>query len=208
MSWVKKGAGRVVGIYFSPKAIEAARRALQGASDSGRIRRMRRRRRGRRPPAHVRRGVLLLRRPLLARRSATVGGQRRAIGRAGRTLLPGRVPQVRLGAGRRRDRRSPGDGLSLLASPGPSNHFASGTDYIDLSATTPPHYTWNHGLGPVVTALLERGVVLEFLDEMPYCASAITPMLKVRSDGYYGIPGMDGFGFVLPPCATPGLIFR
>jgi SAM-dependent methyltransferase len=27
------------------------------------------------------------------------------------------------------------------------NYFASGTDYIDSSATTPPHYTWNHGLG-------------------------------------------------------------
>jgi hypothetical protein len=44
-----------------------------------------------------------------------------------------------------------------------------------------------------VPFLIIDELVLEFLHEMPYCATAIVPMLKVRSDGYYEIPGTDAF---------------
>lgn len=50
--------------------------------------------------------------------------------------------------------------------------------------------------------LLERGLVLEFLHEMPYCATGIVPMLKVRSDGYYEIPGTDAFPLSFSLLAT------
>jgi SAM-dependent methyltransferase len=71
--------------------------------------------------------------------------------------------------------------------------FASGTDYLDPTAATPRHFTWNHGLGPIVTALCKRGLVIEELNEFPYCASAIAPMLKRRDDGWFVIPGTDAF---------------
>jgi hypothetical protein len=108
MSWVKKGPARRRDRFLS-EGHRSRSRPLQRAWNRDRVRRMRRLRRGRSPPAHVRRGVLLLRRPLLARRSATMGGQRGAdwSRRAGcstwssSTRSSGRWPMTRPPIGRR-----------------------------------------------------------------------------------------------------------
>ena len=192
MSWGKKGAGPVVGIDFSPKAIEAARNLAKELQIEAEF-----------VECNVYDAADRLERTFDVVFSSYgvlcwLSDLQRWADNVARLVAPGGLfylvefhPFVwALADDATADR--PTMGYPYLGHQIP-NYFASGTDYIDSSATTPPHYTWNHGLGSVITALLERGLVLEFLHEMPYCASAITPMLKLRSDGYYEIPGTDGF---------------
>jgi SAM-dependent methyltransferase len=63
----------------------------------------------------------------------------------------------------------------------------------DVAATTadPAHatvYSWYHGLGAVVTALLSAGLRLEFLHEFPYAHYLQFPTLVQRDDGYWHWP--------------------
>ena len=192
MSWVKKGAGPVVGIDFSPKAIEAARALSRELGIETEF-----------VECDVYDAADRLQRTFDVVFSSYgvlcwLGDLRRWADNVARLVAPGGLfylvefhPFVwALADDATADR--PAMGYAYLSHQVPK-YFASGTDYIDSSVTTPPHYTWNHGLGPMITAILERGLVLEFLHEMPYCATAIVPMLKVRSDGYYEIPGTDAF---------------
>jgi SAM-dependent methyltransferase len=60
----------------------------------------------------------------------------------------------------------------------------------DVGATTrdPAHgtvYSWNHGLGEVLTALLGAGLRLEFVHEFPYAHYQRFVALRQRDDGYW-----------------------
>ncbi len=58
--------------------------------------------------------------------------------------------------------------------------------YADLSAETTQNVTheWTHGLGEVVTALIEAGLRLEFLHEFDYTLYQRWPFLEKRGDAY------------------------
>ena len=49
-------------------------------------------------------------------------------------------------------------------------------------------YEWSHGLGEIVGALLERGLVLESLDEHRFLAWQALPQMQQRSDGFWELP--------------------
>ena len=56
----------------------------------------------------------------------------------------------------------------------------------DVSATS---WEWSHGLGEVVTALLEAGLRLEWLREHPRSPYDVLPYLERRAEGDYGVRG-------------------
>ena len=65
--------------------------------------------------------------------------------------------------------------------------------YADPTAEvkTEKEYSWNHGLGEVVTALAQAGLQIEFLHEWPFVEWEV-PFLEKR-DGRWWMPGeLDG----------------
>ncbi len=63
--------------------------------------------------------------------------------------------------------------------------------YADLDAATVNNvsYEWNHGIGQVVTALVNAGLQLEFVHEFPYISYQCFPFLERGDDGMYRFPG-------------------
>jgi SAM-dependent methyltransferase len=59
------------------------------------------------------------------------------------------------------------------------------TDHQGESAT---FYIWNHGLGEVITALIDAGLTIEFLHEFPYAARAKFPFMEKGEDGWWRLP--------------------
>ncbi|TMK47156.1 MAG: class I SAM-dependent methyltransferase [Actinobacteria bacterium] len=61
--------------------------------------------------------------------------------------------------------------------------------YADPTAevTTEKEYSWNHGLGEIVTALAEAGLRIEFLHEWPFVDWEL-PFLE-KHDGRWSMPG-------------------
>ena len=65
--------------------------------------------------------------------------------------------------------------------------------YADPTAevTTEKEYSWNHGLGEIVTALAEAGLRIEFLHEWPFVDWEL-PFLE-KHDRRWSMPGqLDG----------------
>ena len=62
--------------------------------------------------------------------------------------------------------------------------------YADEDAATEHDvtYEWNHGLGEVVTALVSRGLRIEFLHEHDFTLFARWPSLERSDDGTYRLP--------------------
>jgi SAM-dependent methyltransferase len=52
-------------------------------------------------------------------------------------------------------------------------------------------YGWNHGLGEIITSLVEQGLCIEFLHEFPYSPYACFNRLICGPDGNYRIEGME-----------------
>jgi len=73
--------------------------------------------------------------------------------------------------------------------PGPFLHDESGS-YADPDAQTRHHQspTWHHGLGAVITALVQAGLRLEFLHEHPYTLRARWPFMERKPDRTYHMP--------------------
>lgn len=64
----------------------------------------------------------------------------------------------------------------------------SGT-YADVDADIRlPEYVWLHGLGDIVTALIEAGLVLDFLHEHPHTVFQQLPFLEQGDDGWWRMP--------------------
>jgi SAM-dependent methyltransferase len=49
-------------------------------------------------------------------------------------------------------------------------------------------YIWNHSIGEVINALIDSGLVIEFLHEFPYAARAKFPFLEKGLDGWWYLP--------------------
>jgi len=49
-------------------------------------------------------------------------------------------------------------------------------------------YLWNHGIGDVVNALIDAGLVIEFLHEFPFAARAKFPFMEMGGDGWWHLP--------------------
>ncbi len=49
-------------------------------------------------------------------------------------------------------------------------------------------YIWNHGLGEVLTALINAGLTIEFLHEFPYAARAKFPFMEKDPNGWWRLP--------------------
>ncbi len=61
--------------------------------------------------------------------------------------------------------------------------------YADYDAPIKlPEYVWNHGLGEIVTALIEAGLVLEFLHEHDCTIYQQLPFMKRGPDGWWRLP--------------------
>jgi 2-polyprenyl-3-methyl-5-hydroxy-6-metoxy-1,4-benzoquinol methylase len=73
--------------------------------------------------------------------------------------------------------------------PAPLFDESSGT-YADLDAPTSHNasYEWQHPLGTVVSALVEAGLVIEFLHEYPFTLFPRWPFLEKRDDGSFVLP--------------------
>lgn len=46
-------------------------------------------------------------------------------------------------------------------------------------------FQWTHGLGDIVNALIQAGLVIEHLNEFPFCFYDHYPFLKLSPDGWY-----------------------
>jgi SAM-dependent methyltransferase len=53
------------------------------------------------------------------------------------------------------------------------------------------NYEWNHGLGEVVTALIEAGLVIEFVHEFDRCDWRALPWMEQDEDGQWKLPPGD-----------------
>jgi hypothetical protein len=49
-------------------------------------------------------------------------------------------------------------------------------------------YIWNHGLGEVITCLIDAGLIIEYLHEFPYAARAKFPFMEKGPDGWWRLP--------------------
>jgi len=71
--------------------------------------------------------------------------------------------------------------------------WESSPDYADPTVTTGPSHDWQHTLADVVGALIDAGLVIEFLHEFPFCAwRMLAGMERVErfsdSHGYWAMP--------------------
>jgi SAM-dependent methyltransferase len=53
---------------------------------------------------------------------------------------------------------------------------------------TPAHYVWSHGLGEIVSALIEVGLVIETLREHQSCLWQALPFMVLGEDGWWRLP--------------------
>ena len=71
---------------------------------------------------------------------------------------------------------------------GPLRFEERGT-YADVEADIQlPEYVWLHGLGDVITALIDAGLVLEFLHEHDRTVFQQLPFLEQGDDGWWRLP--------------------
>lgn len=74
--------------------------------------------------------------------------------------------------------------------------FSEAPDRVEMSGSyatanegeSQTFYLWNHGIGDVVTALVEAGLRIEFLHEFPFAARAKFPFMKQGADGWWYLP--------------------
>ena len=72
---------------------------------------------------------------------------------------------------------------------GPLEFEADGS-YADLVAKIEPQkeYEWTHGVGEVITALIDTGLHLDFFHEFPYACFADLPFMEKGADDNWRLP--------------------
>ena len=53
---------------------------------------------------------------------------------------------------------------------------------------TASFYIWNHGIGDVINAIIDAGLVVEFLHEFPFAARAKFPFMEKDEAGWWHLP--------------------
>lgn len=72
-------------------------------------------------------------------------------------------------------------------------YLESEGDYADPDATiNSSSYEWSHGLGEIVTALINAGLQIEFLHEFNSCCIQALPCLTQGEDGLWRYDGLPG----------------
>ena len=72
--------------------------------------------------------------------------------------------------------------------------WPGGADYADPSATNRfEQHEWRHSMADIVTALIDAGLIIEFLHEFPFCAWPVVAGCEViertdASKAYWGLP--------------------
>ncbi len=71
--------------------------------------------------------------------------------------------------------------------------FSDDRDYADPSAKLPlrTSYEWRHGLGEILTALLDAGLRLDYLHEFPFADGLRDPVLVADADGRQRVKGHE-----------------
>jgi hypothetical protein len=75
-------------------------------------------------------------------------------------------------------------------SEGAAGRYESDTSYADpttVCANT-VSYQWDHTLGEVVCALIDAGLVIEFLHEWPFSVYQRWPSMVEEKDGWWYLP--------------------
>jgi SAM-dependent methyltransferase len=70
----------------------------------------------------------------------------------------------------------------------PDRVEAAGSYATDNKGEPASFYLWNHGLGEVISALIEAGLTIEFMHEFPYAARAKFPFMEKGEDGWWRLP--------------------
>ena len=70
----------------------------------------------------------------------------------------------------------------------PDQVAMSGSYATDNKGDDVSFYIWNHGLGEILTALIDAGLSIEFLHEFPYAARAKFPFMEKNADGWWHLP--------------------
>ncbi|HET9442930.1 MAG TPA: hypothetical protein VFO65_06375 [Acidimicrobiales bacterium] len=79
-------------------------------------------------------------------------------------------------------------GYPYRTGPRPLRFEEEGT-YADYEAPIRmPEYVWNHGIGDVVTAIIDAGLVLEYLHEHDRTVYQQLPFLERDEDGWWRLP--------------------
>ena len=73
-------------------------------------------------------------------------------------------------------------------------HWSGDGDYADPAASFEHQesYEWNHGLGQIVTAVLEAGLQLDFLHEQDWTVYPALPWLVETERGVWRLPDVEG----------------
>ena len=73
-------------------------------------------------------------------------------------------------------------------------HWSGDGDYTDPSATFEHQesYEWNHGVGEIVTALIDAGLQIDFLHEQDWTVYPALPWLVETEPGVWRLPEIDG----------------
>jgi len=64
----------------------------------------------------------------------------------------------------------------------------SGSYATDNKGETSSFYIWNHGMGEIISSLIEAGLTIEFLHEFPFAARAKFPFMEKGEDGWWQLP--------------------
>ena len=69
--------------------------------------------------------------------------------------------------------------------------FEADGSYADPVTKIPKmkEYEWEHGMGEVITSLVDAGLRIDFLHEFPYTCFSAFPFLEKGNDGYWHQPG-------------------
>ena len=73
-------------------------------------------------------------------------------------------------------------------------HWSGDGDYADSTATFEHQasYEWNHGLGEIVTAIIDAGLEIDFLHEQDWTVYPALPWLIETEPGVWRLPQRDG----------------
>ncbi|HEY5983700.1 MAG TPA: class I SAM-dependent methyltransferase [Anaerolineales bacterium] len=70
----------------------------------------------------------------------------------------------------------------------PNRNEITGSYATDFRGDRREFFMWDHGLGEVVTSLIDAGLSIEYLHEFPYAARAKFPFMEQGADGWWRLP--------------------
>ncbi len=79
-------------------------------------------------------------------------------------------------------------GLPYFETPVPKRWDGAPAWYPGRSGTASTHYVWQHGLGEIVTALIDAGLAIQFLHEHRTCLWQALPFMVQDAAGWWRLP--------------------